>query len=111
VIPSRYEPCGLTDFIAQLFGNLPVVHHIGGLVKVIDGETGFAYHDNSPEVLCDAMHAAREVFQDKGRMRAMQTAAVTKIVEQHTWQTVVDSYVRLYKASRGNEQIHKHAAR
>ena len=43
VIPSRYEPCGLTDYIAQLFGNIPVVHHVGGLVKVVDGETGVAY--------------------------------------------------------------------
>ena len=29
LIPSQYEPCGLTDFIAQLFGNIPIVHHIG----------------------------------------------------------------------------------
>lgn len=105
VIPSRYEPCGLTDFIAQLFGNLPIVHHIGGLVKVVDGETGFAYHENSPEVLCDAMHEARRVFKDKARIRTMQTAAVKKIAEQHTWEHVMDSYVQLYKAGRFQEQI------
>lgn len=105
VIPSRYEPCGLTDFIAQLFGNLPIVHHIGGLVKVIDGETGFAYHENSPEVLAEALHTARRVFDDKDKMRAMQTAAVGKIAKQHTWQTVMDSYVELYQAGRLNELL------
>ena len=51
VVPSRYEPCGLTDFIAQLFGNIPIVHHVGGLVKVIDGVTGLAYRGNSPDDL------------------------------------------------------------
>jgi starch synthase len=45
LIPSRYEPCGLTDYIAQLAGNLPIVHHVGGLVKVEDGVTGFAFKD------------------------------------------------------------------
>jgi starch synthase len=100
VIPSRYEPCGLTDFIAQLFGNLPIVHHIGGLVKVVDGETGFSYHENSPEFLCDAMLGARTVFDDKARMREMQTAALHKIRAQHTWNTVVQSYVGLYRESR-----------
>jgi starch synthase len=55
VIPSHYEPCGLTDFIAQLFGNLPIVHHVGGLVKVIDGVTGIAYSDNVPSGLVQAM--------------------------------------------------------
>ena len=43
VVPSRYEPCGLTDFIAQLLGNIPVVHHVGGLVKVKDNITGIVY--------------------------------------------------------------------
>jgi len=40
VIPSRYEPCGLTDFIAQIMGNIPIVRSTGGLVKVKDGENG-----------------------------------------------------------------------
>jgi len=105
VIPSRYEPCGLTDFIAQLFGSLPIVHHIGGLVKVIDGETGFAYHDNSPEVLNEALHTARQAFADKERMRTMQIAAVDKIYKMHTWKRVMKSYVQLYKDSRFKELI------
>ena len=100
VIPSRYEPCGLTDYIAQLFGNLPIVHHIGGLVKVVDGVTGFAYHENSPEHLCEALHRARTVFDDKPRIRKMQTAALKKISDQHTWKRVMQDYVQLYKTCR-----------
>ena len=100
MIPSRYEPCGLTDYIAQLFGNLPIVHHIGGLVKVIDGETGFAYLENNPENLCEAMHRAIGVYDDKTRIRDMQQAAVEKIETEHTWKRVMQTYVRLYKKSR-----------
>ncbi len=105
VIPSRYEPCGLTDYIAQLFGNLPIVHNIGGLVKVVDNETGFAYRENSPEVLAEVMHRALDAFADKSLIRRMQVAAVEKIEEQHTWKRVMQSYVELYKKSRADDKI------
>ncbi len=100
VIPSRYEPCGLTDFIAQLFGNIPIVHRIGGLVKVIDNETGFTYVENNPEVLCEALSRALAVYEDKARLRSMQRAAVEKIDTHHTWKRVMQSYIQLYKSSR-----------
>lgn len=105
VIPSRYEPCGLTDYIAQLFGNLPIVHHIGGLVKVVDGVTGFAYEENSPETLAQAMHRALEIFQDGQRIREMQVAALEKISKEHTWKQVMHDYVQLYKTSRVETKI------
>ncbi|MGI9536233.1 MAG: glycogen synthase [Desulfocapsaceae bacterium] len=105
VIPSRYEPCGLTDYIAQLFGNLPIVHHIGGLVKVVDGVTGFAYRDNSPENLCEAMHHALATFEDKELIRKMQSAAVEKIAGKHTWKRVMQAYVQLYKKCRVDSKI------
>ena len=100
VIPSRYEPCGLTDYIAQLFGNLPIVHHIGGLVKVVDGVTGFAYQENSPENLRQAMHRALTAYEDTPLIRKMQSAALEKIEKQHTWKQVMQTYVRLYKNCR-----------
>ena len=105
VIPSRYEPCGLTDYIAQLFGNLPIVHHIGGLVKVVDEVTGFAYEENSPENLCEAMHRALALFQDSQRIRKMQAAALAKITKEHTWKRVMQDYVHLYKACRVDTNI------
>mgnify|MGYP003320229804 CR=1 FL=1 len=36
VFPSNFEPCGLEDFIAQIYGTLPVAHATGGLCKIID---------------------------------------------------------------------------
>lgn len=97
IIPSRYEPCGLTDYMAQLFGNLPIVHQVGGLVKVIDGETGFGYEDNSPENLAKAMRRARQAYNKKPLIRKMQTAAVERIDRYHNWNQVMKHYIVLYK--------------
>ncbi len=98
LIPSLYEPCGLTDYIAQLLGNLPVVHHVGGLVKVLDNVTGFAYTDHSPAALAAAMDRALAVYaDDPAGLAAMQRAAVERIHSHHTWQTVMGSYLGLYR--------------
>ena len=96
LIPSQYEPCGLTDYMAQLLGNLPIVHHVGGLVKVVDGETGVAYHEHSAGALTDAMERALSMYEDTPRLRAMQRAAVEKIHRHHTWQQVMQQYLALY---------------
>ena len=73
LIPSRYEPCGLTDYIAQLFGNPPIVHNVGGLVKVQDGKTGFAYIDHSSAALMGAMQKAMQVYRSKpAKIKKMQ---------------------------------------
>jgi starch synthase len=98
LIPSRYEPCGLTDYIAQLAGNLPIVHHVGGLVKVEDGVTGFAFTDYSSDALMAAMLHAITVFkQSPGQILAMQKAAAKKVRQKYTWDKVVLRYLELYK--------------
>jgi starch synthase len=97
LVPSRYEPCGLTDFIAQLFGNLPIVHHVGGLVKVKDGQTGFSYWENSAVSLVQAMERALQAYRDKQLIRKMQKEAVRLIDERYTWKEVKKQYLQLYK--------------
>ncbi|NLM00880.1 MAG: glycogen synthase [Treponema sp.] len=57
VLPSVFEPCGLEDLIAQIFGTVPVASATGGLNKINHGIDGFLYEPNTPEklssVLCD----------------------------------------------------------
>jgi starch synthase len=97
LLPSRYEPCGLTDFIAQLFGNLPIVHHIGGLVKVIDGKTGIAYRDHNSAALMGAILKALALFRKSPeKILDMRQAAVLHIQERYTWDIVVERYLKLY---------------
>lgn len=97
LIPSRYEPCGLTDYIAQLAGSLPIVHHVGGLVKVKDGVTGFVFTDYSADALAGAMLRGMRVFRKTpAKIREMQVAAVKRIHEKYTWDKVVHRYLDLY---------------
>ncbi len=98
LIPSRYEPCGLTDFMAQLFANLPIVHAVGGLVKVVDGETGLSYGGDGHLVLLQALERALDLYRSKpGQLRAMQHQAVQLIQDKYTWQRVMQQYLKLYK--------------
>lgn len=51
VLPSIFEPCGLEDFIAQIYGTIPIAHACGGLQKILHEKTGFLYNTNTSEVL------------------------------------------------------------
>lgn len=98
LIPSKYEPCGLTDYIAQLFGNLPIVHHVGGLVKVEDGITGFAYREHNTAALMGAMQRALSIFRSfPQQIIEMQKAAVENIYTNYTWDMVLNRYLSLYQ--------------
>ncbi len=105
VIPSRYEPCGLTDFIAQLYGNIPIVHHVGGLVKVRDGYSGIAYRDNSPGGLMTALERGLDLFSDRDAVRTMQIQAVREIKDKYTWSKVMKRYVELYEKAMYGQVI------
>jgi len=99
VVPSRFEPCGLTDFFAQLMGNVPIVHGVGGLVKVVDGHLGFSYLGGAPELLA-ALRRALAVYREpgQGRLRRIQMAAVENIYSNFTWERVLDKkYMPIYR--------------
>ena len=101
LIPSLYEPCGLTDYIAQLMGNLPIVHLVGGLVKVQDGKTGFGYAEHSAMALASTMERAMSIFaHDRKRIRSMQRTAVERIYTHHTWKQAMAGYLDLYGQAR-----------
>ncbi len=97
MIPSRYEPCGLTDFIAQLMGNIPVARATGGLVKVEDGKTGFLFSELSARALSIAVSRGISIYRETPELvRQMQINAVKKIQDQYTWDKVVERYLDLY---------------
>ncbi|MDW7772939.1 MAG: glycogen/starch synthase [Desulfobulbaceae bacterium] len=98
LIPSLFEPCGLTDYIAQLLGAIPIVHHVGGLVKVIDGRTGFSYEQHSAAALTATVRKSLEIYRSEPEtIRRMQIDAVREIREKHTWKEVMQEYLDLYR--------------
>jgi len=100
LVPSAYEPCGLTDFIAQIMGSIPVVHRVGGLVKVRDGDTGFSYGAQAPGELVAVVERTTRLFSDGPFvLDRIRRTAFAEIFQRHTWDRVLaDSYLPLYDA-------------
>lgn len=99
LIPSRWEPCGLTDFIAQLNGNIPIVHETGGLVKTRDRINGFSYSPNTPEMLARKVSEVIDLYRNDGEaLHQIRKTAVNIINEKYTWRQVLDErYLPLYR--------------
>lgn len=99
LIPSRWEPCGLTDFIAQLNGNIPIVHETGGLVKTIDGVNGFSYKPNDIHILRQKIKNAVALYKEESPiLQNIRRNAVNIINEKYTWRKVLDEgYLPLYR--------------
>ena len=77
LMPSRFEPCGLTQMQAQRYGTLPIAHAVGGLIDTIDDNgTGFLFPDLTADGLLDACGRAFEVFADRTRLATMRRAAM-----------------------------------
>jgi starch synthase len=101
LIPSIYEPCGLTDFHAQLLGSIPVVHRVGGLVKVEDGVTGFSYDEHSSRALAQAIDRTTGIFRREPDLLArIRRQAFERILSRYTWERVLETgYMPLYQAA------------
>ena len=66
LMPSLYEPCGLTQMRAQRYGALPLARRVGGLADTIeDEETGFLFDDYSSRALDQAVRRAVELYEDR----------------------------------------------
>ena len=98
VIPSKFEPCGLTDFMAQLMANIPIVRATGGLVKVKDGFNGFSFDEFTCQALTWAITRALRIYRmSPNVLRRIQENAVRHILENYTWDKVKDKYLGLYR--------------
>ncbi|KAA2244030.1 glycogen synthase GlgA [Salinarimonas soli] len=99
LMPSRFEPCGLSQMYAQRYGSLPVAHRTGGLADTIeDGVTGFLFSDPSAAGLASAVGRAVESFRSKRRMALMRTAAMS---QSFGWHQSAAAYGELYAHALG----------
>ncbi len=79
LMPSRFEPCGLTQMYAQKFGSLPVAHQTGGLADTIeDGVTGFLFPEASLASMLNAVYRSFDTFSSARRLGAMRRAAMKR---------------------------------
>jgi len=95
LMPSRFEPCGLSQMYAQRFGSLPIGHQTGGLAETIkDGETGFLFDKPSAESLIGSLRRAFKAFDAKDRLDAMRRSAMAK---SYSWEQSAARYGTLYR--------------
>lgn len=100
IMPSVFEPCGLNQMYSQLYGTVPVVSRVGGLVDtVVDADddpehgTGLMCEPNAAS-LRDALQRALVLFSDRDRFRAVQQRGMAR---NFSWKQAALGYERLYQ--------------
>jgi len=94
LMPSRFEPCGLSQMYAQRFGSLPIAHKTGGLADTIeDGVNGFLFSEPSLHRFLDAIRRGLEAFRSRSRLAAMRRAAMSR---PHGWDRSAARYGDVY---------------
>jgi starch synthase len=94
-MPSRFEPCGLSQMYAQRFGSLPIGYRTGGLAETIeDGRTGFLFDRPSVESFFGAVCRAFAKYSERGALNAMRREAMAC---SYSWDQSAEAYARLYQ--------------
>jgi starch synthase len=104
VVPSRFEPCGLTQLCALRYGAIPIVSRVGGLEDtVVDADeaalasgtaTGFKFAPVTADNFASALRRAHAAFQDKPVWRKLQLAGMSTDV---SWRSRASRYALLYR--------------
>ena len=98
LMPSVYEPCGLSQMISLAYGTIPVVFRTGGLVDTIvpytENGNGIMFSEYTVPALCHAVRQAMDLYQDQ--------AAFTKLVQKaftydFSWTESARHYVDMYR--------------
>ncbi|NHN89014.1 glycogen synthase GlgA [Acetobacter conturbans] len=113
LVPSRFEPCGLTQLCALRYGAIPIVSRVGGLADtVVDANeaaigqgvaTGFLFSPVDGPSLANAVGRARHLFRDNRSawMRLQRNGATTDV----SWHGKSSQYVRLFSKLSGVEIV------
>jgi starch synthase len=107
LVPSRFEPCGLTQLYALRYGTLPLVRRVGGLadtvvdataISLADGSAdGFAFDGDGPPALIAAVRRANVLFRERAIWLRMMRRAMTR---DFSWAAAGRRYVAVYRELR-----------
>ena len=100
LMPSLFEPCGISQMIAKRYGTLPIVRETGGLIDTVQGypmngeqSTGFSFSHYSGDALGWAMNQAMTTYQQPTLLKKLQTNAYDA---NHDWEASSRAYLDLY---------------
>lgn len=102
-VPSRFEPCGLTQMYGLRYGTLPLVRRVGGLADTVvdadatalaeDRATGFVFDAAHPSALEAALARASTLYRESARWQQLMRRAMA---QQYTWDAAAQQYLALY---------------
>ncbi len=103
-VPSRFEPCGLTQLYGLRYGTLPLVRRVGGLADTVTdadetalGEgraTGFAFDAATPRALLQAVARALVLWRNRGSWQALMQRGMAQSL---SWRQPAQQYLELYR--------------
>ncbi len=101
LMPSKSEPCGLSQMIAMRYGTIPIVHTVGGLkdtVSAYNPETkegnGITFQSYHPYDMLDAIRRALSLYENKADWLKIRKNAMQKDV---SWKTPAEEYIAMYQ--------------
>ena len=106
LVPSRFEPCGLTQMYGLRYGTLPIVRRVGGLADTVvdasaenlraDRATGFVFDAASVSALDAALQRAGDVFtKERSTWEQLQRLAMA---QDFSWRGAAAQYLELYRS-------------
>ena len=102
LVPSLYEPCGLTQMYALKYGTVPVVRATGGLDDTIDEfdprtqtGNGFKFGPYDSNALLSAVQRAIELWADKENWEILMRKGMTA---SYSWAVSAEKYLELYQS-------------
>ncbi len=108
LVPSRFEPCGLTQLYGLRYGTLPVVRRVGGLADTVtdthresiqaDAATGFAFEDASVEAFAATLRRAIAAYRDPVLWESVMQRAMAR---DYSWTAASRQYLSLYRKLLG----------
>jgi len=100
LMPSLFEPCGLSQMISMRYGTVPVVRETGGLKDTVEAYnkfantgTGFTFSNYNAHEMLDAINRAIELYSDKKRWKEISIRGMQK---KNSWSQAGKSYKKLY---------------
>jgi len=101
LMPSRFEPCGISQLIALRYGSIPLVRQVGGLKDTVipfNPETGagngFTFTNYNAHEMLRTVEQAVALYQDKTKWNKLIKNAMR---DEHSWQQSANEYCQLYK--------------